>query len=90
VHFFFESLSQKNLQVKCAWIGAIWDVWPTRKFSRVRMSEDKVHTKYSCWHVEMVYDPRELSGVSIVGPGVDGVLQVVSELTCVVSQVCVG
>jgi hypothetical protein len=23
--FFFGSLSQKNLQVKCAWLGAIWD-----------------------------------------------------------------
>jgi hypothetical protein len=24
--FFFGSLSRKNLQVKCAWLGAIWDV----------------------------------------------------------------
>jgi hypothetical protein len=23
--FFFGSLSQKNLQVKCAWLGTIWD-----------------------------------------------------------------
>jgi hypothetical protein len=23
--FFFGSLSRKNLQVKCAWLGAIWD-----------------------------------------------------------------
>jgi hypothetical protein len=39
------------------------------------MSEDKVCTKDSCWFVEIMYDPRELPGVSTVGPGVDGVLQ---------------
>jgi hypothetical protein len=27
-----------------------------------------VHTKDSCWFVGMIYDPRELPGVSIVGP----------------------
>jgi hypothetical protein len=43
----------------------------------VRTSEDKVHTKDSYWFVGMVYDPRWLSGVSITGPGVDGVLQMV-------------
>jgi hypothetical protein len=40
----------------------------------VRMSEDKVRTKDSCWFVGMVYGPKELSGVSIVDPRVDGVL----------------
>jgi hypothetical protein len=49
--FFFRSLSRKNLQVKHAWLGAIWDGWPTEKFSRVRMSEDKVCTKDSWWYV---------------------------------------
>jgi hypothetical protein len=39
-------------------------------FSRVRMSEDKVCTKYSCWSVETIYDPRELLGVSIAGLGI--------------------
>jgi hypothetical protein len=34
----------------------------------VRMSEDKVRTKDSCWSVETIYDPSELSGVSTVGP----------------------
>jgi hypothetical protein len=39
------------------------------------MSEDKVRTKYSYWSVGTIYDPRELPGVSIVGQGLDGVLQ---------------
>jgi hypothetical protein len=30
--FFFGSLSRKNLQVKRAWLRAIWDGWPTGKF----------------------------------------------------------
>jgi hypothetical protein len=42
----------------------------------VRTSENKVHTKDSCWFVRMVYDPIGLPGVSIVGPRVDRVLQV--------------
>jgi hypothetical protein len=54
------------------------------------MSEDKVRTKDSCWSVGTIYDPRELPGVSIAGPGVDRVLQVVSEPTLFVSQACVG
>jgi hypothetical protein len=58
--FFFGSLSRKNLQVKRAWLGAIWDRWPIGKFSRVRMSEDKVRTKDSCWAVGTIYDSREL------------------------------
>jgi hypothetical protein len=47
-------------------------------FSRVRMSEDKVHIKDSCWSMGTIYDPRELPGVSTTGPGLDEVLQVVS------------
>jgi hypothetical protein len=54
------------------------------------LSEDKVRTKDSCWSVGIVYDPIELPGVSIVGPGVDGVLQMVSEPTLTVSWACVG
>ena len=34
------------------------------------MSEDKVRTKYSCWYVGTIYDPRELPGVSTAGPGI--------------------
>jgi hypothetical protein len=34
------------------------------------MSEDKVHTKDSCWSLGTIYDPRELPGVSIAGPGI--------------------
>jgi hypothetical protein len=40
----------------------------------VYMSEDKVRTKDSCWFVGTIYDPIELPGVSIAGPGVDEVL----------------
>jgi hypothetical protein len=36
----------------------------------VHMSEDKVHTKDSCWSVGTIYDPRELPGVSTAGPGI--------------------
>jgi hypothetical protein len=53
------------------------------------MSEDKVCTKYSCWYVGTIYDPNELSGVSTAGPGLDGMLQVVSELTLAVLRACV-
>jgi hypothetical protein len=49
-----------------------------------------VHIKDSCWSVGIIYDSRELSGVSTTGPGVVGVLQVVSELTLTVSRTCVG
>jgi hypothetical protein len=49
-----------------------------------------VRTKDSCWYVGTIYDPRELKGVSTIGPGVDGVLQVVPEPTLVISRVCVG
>jgi hypothetical protein len=56
----------------------------------VRMSEDKVHTKDSCWSMGTIYDPRELSGVTNVGPRVDGVLQVVSEPTLTLSRACVS
>jgi hypothetical protein len=45
----------------------------------VRTSEDKVHTKYSCWYVWMVYDPRGLTGVNTAGPGVDRVLHMTTE-----------
>jgi hypothetical protein len=87
---FFESLFRKNPQVKRAWLRAIWDGWLTEKFSRVRMSEDKVRTKDWCWSVGIISDFRELLGVSIVGLRVDGVLQMVSEPTLTVSWACVG
>jgi hypothetical protein len=88
--FFFGSLSWRNLQVKHAWLGAIWDGWPTEKFPRVRMSEDKVRTKDPCWFVGTIYDPRELPRVITADPGLDGVLQVVSKPTLTVSRACVG
>jgi hypothetical protein len=48
----------------------------------VRMSEDKVHTKDSCWSLGIIYDPRELPGVSTVGPGLDRVLQYPPGIRC--------
>jgi hypothetical protein len=42
----------------------------TGSFYWVRMSEDKVHIKGSCWSVGTIYDPSELPGVSTVGPGI--------------------
>jgi hypothetical protein len=58
--------TSKEPQVKCACPREILDGWPIGKFSRVRMSEDKVRAKDSCWSVEMVYCPKELPGVSLV------------------------
>jgi hypothetical protein len=49
-----------------------------------------VSTKDPCWSLGIIYDARELSGVSTTGSGVDGVLQVVSEPTLAVSRACVG
>jgi hypothetical protein len=34
------------------------------------MSEDKLCIKDSCWSVGTIYDPRELSRISIAGPGI--------------------
>jgi hypothetical protein len=50
----------------------------------------KCAQKDSCWYVGTIYDPRELPGVSTAGPGLGGVLQVVSEPTLKVSRACVG
>jgi hypothetical protein len=60
-----------------------WDGWLTKKFSSVRMSEDKVREKDSCLFVGMIYGPRGLPVVSITSPGVDEVLQLVySIMSC--------
>jgi hypothetical protein len=40
--------------------------------------------------VGLVYDPRGLLGVTTTRPGMAGVLQMVSELTLVVSRECMG
>jgi hypothetical protein len=50
-----------------------------------------VHTKDSCWTVGTIYDPRMLPGRSkCCRSRSDGVLQMVSESTLVVSRACVG
>jgi hypothetical protein len=46
--------------------------------------------KDSCWPVGMVCDPIVLPGVKIVGSGVNGALQMVSEPTLVASRACGG
>jgi hypothetical protein len=38
----------------------------------------------------MVYDPKGLIGLSTTDSRVDGVLQMVSELTLTISRACVG
>jgi hypothetical protein len=45
------------------------------------MSEDKVRTKDPCWSVGTIYDPIELTRVSIVGPEVDEVLHLSNKLS---------
>jgi hypothetical protein len=55
----------------------------------VRTGEDKVRIKDTCWSMGMIYGPRGLPKVSIAGLGVDGMLQMVSELTLMVfTSVC--
>jgi hypothetical protein len=49
-----------------------------------------VRTKDSFWSMGTIYDPSEPLGVSATGPGVDRVLQVISELTLAVLRACVG
>jgi hypothetical protein len=49
-----------------------------------------VCTKDPCWSVGTIYDHRELPVVNTAGLELDGVLQVVSELTLEVSRACVG
>jgi hypothetical protein len=70
VHLLFWKPISKELQVKNAWLGEIWEGGPTGKFSRVHISEDKVRTKDSCWSVGIIYDPSEVPGVSTAGPGI--------------------
>jgi hypothetical protein len=48
-----------------------------------------MRTKDLCWFAGMVYGSRGLLGVSIVGPGVDDVLQMVLEPTLAISRACV-
>jgi hypothetical protein len=55
-------------------------------FSGCAQVRTKVHRKEYGWSVGLVYDPRELTGVTTTRPGVPGVLQMVSESTLVVSQ----
>jgi hypothetical protein len=47
-----------------------------------------VCTKDSCWSVEIIYDSRELPGVSIAGPGVDGVLQFINLYAAGMGCIC--
>jgi hypothetical protein len=56
----------------------------------MRVSEDKVCTKYSCWYVGLIYGPSGFPVVSITGSGVDRMLQLVSEPMLTVSRAWVG
>jgi hypothetical protein len=46
----------------------------------------KVYIKDYGWSVRLVYDPRELTGVTTAKPGMAGVLQMISELTFTISR----
>jgi hypothetical protein len=37
----------------------------------VHISKDKVRTIDSCWSIRIIYDPRELPGVSTTGPRIE-------------------
>jgi hypothetical protein len=50
----------------------------------------KVYKKDYDWSVELVYDPKGLSGVTTTRPEVAGVLQIVSELTLTTSRARTG
>jgi hypothetical protein len=52
--------------------------------------EDKVCTKELCWSMRMIYSSRGLLEVSIVGLGVDEVLQMVLESNLTILWACVG
>jgi hypothetical protein len=54
------------------------------------MSEDKVHTKDSCWSVGTIYDPRELLGVSTAGLGIGRGVTSGIRADPRVSRACVG
>jgi hypothetical protein len=55
-------------------------------FSGCAQVMTKVHRKDYSWSVGLVYDPKGLPGVMTARPGVDAVLQMVSEPTLVVSR----
>jgi hypothetical protein len=71
---FSEAYLERTSRLSVLGLEQFGDGWSIGKFSRVRMSEDKVRIKDSCWSVGMVYDLRGLPGVSTTGPGVDEVL----------------
>jgi hypothetical protein len=87
---FSKACLERNMGLSVLGLKQSWYGWPTRKSSRVCMSEDKVRTKDSCWSMGMIYDPRGLPGVSTAGLGVVRVLKMVLEPTLAVSRTCVG
>jgi hypothetical protein len=50
----------------------------------------KLYKKDLCWFVRLVYDPRELLRVTTIRFRVARVLQIIPELTLMVSQACTG
>jgi hypothetical protein len=70
VHIFFGSLSQRTSKLSVLGLEQFRMGDRPGSFSQVRMSEDKVCTKDSCWYVGTIYDPRELPRVSTAGPGI--------------------
>jgi hypothetical protein len=90
VSSFLEAYLKRTNMLGMLGLKQSWDEWSTWKSSRVRMSEDKVCIKDSCWPVGMVCDPIVLPWVKTVGSGVNRALQMVSEPTLVASRACGG
>jgi hypothetical protein len=88
--FFSEAYSERTSKLSVLGLEQFGMGDRPGSFLGLRMSEDTVRTKDSCWSVRTIYDARELAGVSTTGPGLDGVLQVVLEPTLAVSRACVG
>jgi hypothetical protein len=83
-----EAYLERTSRLSMLHLEQFWDGCLTEKSSQMRMSEDKVRTKDSGWSVGMVYNHKGLPGLSTIGLGVDGVLQLGSLMTDHRLQAC--
>jgi hypothetical protein len=61
-----------------------------KSLSRYTQVRIKMCKKGECWSMRLVYDHRDVAGVTTVRPRVAKVLQMVSESTLVISRACTG
>jgi len=58
MHLLFGSSFHKNYTSKRVLdLEQFWDGWPSKQFSRMCISENKIRWKDSCWFVESVDNP---------------------------------